>query len=649
MKSTTNIYILADCSFRMQGYEVSLLAYTKIIDDGDDLAALAATAENPVIDGYFYLLNDVESTVDENLHTGYWPNTSNKTLNSACGFKGVLDGNGHVIEYVFNEVGLLANLLEGAIVRNVALIAQRNTEKIGTITPCALAHKSGTNVTVENVYARIANNVINSSRNVVLVATRSTTLKLSNVFVENHTMHKEKNGGALFYADSSRKVATLQENLKNVYVLSSYPFMARWEPAKCIYANNDTADSAYTTENGTITNYTGVTRYDSYQELAAAGATYKGFNETYWDLSLGVPVWKALFEEYEDQFAYPSTLPVETYGQTLEFSALDGELPLTEIFGEEVIILQAYQGVNKLTVSNNKVLGLPTERDCVTETQITVFTAEKGFTINVNAYTKILDDANDFNVFNLTEEKVLDGYYYLTSDVTLPTAFSHEAYWEKVNGKLTFNQEIGFNGVFDGNGHTVSYSFNEWGLFGNILANGTIQNVKLLATRNAEESGVASINGALAHKMWGGAVTNVYAKITDTLSSPNRNASFIGYREYNATAKTYAVLTNVIVESLDTDNALRGGVLFDSDGARNQAATMKDRNVYVLSADTFMARWTASATEKFCYASNDTASGTGVVKYSYVTRYNDVATLANAVTQVGSWAISANGITWQQA
>lgn len=645
--SVTNTKILVYTHDR--GYEVSLLAYTKVLNDAEDLRSLAATEENPIVDGYFYLANDIESETRENFHTAYWPDTT-KTTNDSYGFKGIFEGNGHVINYVFSEVGLFGNLLDAAMVRNVALVATFEEVKNAKITPSALARNSGISVKIENVYARIKNNTANSARNTVLIGTRSASLELNSVIVENNTMSLTKVGGALFFADMARKTDTSQNKLNNVYVISSYPFMARWEDKKCIYANNDTADSAYTTEEKTITNYTGVKRYNSYQEMSVSGATYKDFNETYWDLSLGIPIWKPLFAEYENQFDM-STLPIETYAQTIEFSALDGELPLTEIFGEEVMLLQAYQGTNRLTVSNNKVLGLHTERDGVTETQITVFTAEKGFEINVNAYTKILDEASDFDVFDLSTGKTINGYYYLKNDVKLTKAFTHEAYWEKASGKLTFDTTIGFNGVFEGNGHTVEYPFNEWGLFGQILGDATIKNVKFVATRNAEESGVETSNGALARSTYGGEITNVYMQIIDTLSTPKRNAGMIGLRYYDNDSYGYTVLTNVIIEAPNSNAELRGGVIFDTDSARNLKEQLQDSNVYVISAHQCMTKWTKDPTTNMCFASNDnyTASGATLVKYSGVARYDSVNAMSASVTVVGNWKINAGNISWVNA
>lgn len=706
-----------------KGYEVPLVACTKIIDGPEDLAVLAATQDNPTIDGYFYLANDIVSETEENLHTAYWPNTADKTVYEAYGFKGIFEGNGYVIDYHFNEVGLFGNLLDGAIVRNVALIATRNQENLTTLTPCILAHRSGANVKVENVYARATNNVINSARNVVFIGTRSTSLELNCVIVENHTMLETKNGGILFYADASRKTTALQNRVNNVYAISSYPFITRWESKKCIYANNDEPDSIYTTEQGTITNYTGVTRYDTYEAMMGASGVYKDFNQNYWNLSLGIPIWKGLFVDYAEKalvqlgetdtsigettlergfsqeisvlvlgkeipyvceivsggeyvsyadgkltavaqgeatinvsyvldgvsyekiFVLIATLPTETYSKAVEFSAMDGALPLTEIFGEEVTLLKAYQGTNALTISNNKIFGLNTRRDGVTDTQITLFTEEKGVSVKLNAYTRILDESSDFKIFDLTENKIVDGYYYLKNDVELTEAYSHLAYWTKASGKLTFETNVGFNGVFEGNGHTVTYSFREWGLFGQMLDGAVIQNVHFVATRTTTNCNIATHNGALARSSYGGKVKNVYIQINDSVYNKDRNSSLIGCRYLDKNDYGTTQLIDVIVVATDSNDSYRGGVVFDTDSARNAQTYDNEGSIYVISTNKYMANWAPATPSSSVTASNDTVSGCSV-SYSKITRYDRVEALEN-VEQIGNWVVSNGVISWQ--
>ena len=122
-------------------------------------------------------------------HVGFWPNKSSSTTVATVGFKGVLDGNGHTISYVFSEAGLLGNLLDGAVVKNIGLIATRKTQNSQKMTPSALANTCGAGVILENVYAKISNEVQEVGRNVSLIGTRSNSLQLTSVVVENYTMN----------------------------------------------------------------------------------------------------------------------------------------------------------------------------------------------------------------------------------------------------------------------------------------------------------------------------------------------------------------------------------------------------------------------------------------------------------------------------
>lgn len=347
----------------------------------------------------------------------------------------------------------------------------------------------------------------------------------------------------------------------------------------------------------------------------------------------------------------------------------DNQRELGEYFGERKTAKAAYKEVaddNAWVIDGGVVATAVYSGAAATGADLTVGETATGsyalFDAEYNVYnvpsvtyvTKTLAESDDLSVLdlstkNLNGEKTLTGYYCLVKDITSTTPLTHAAYATRSGTKVTKNDDVGFSGTFEGNGHTISYTFKEFGLFGNILGeNALIQNVNFVATRDTSLKAVNVIIGALAYDGFDGEIKNVYAKIIDDSNKTSRNASLIGARR-NTADKLGITLTDLIVETTGTYmDTCRGGIIFDTDAARNNGAGLKDRNVYVISASQYMAKWSTTTATNFCYANNDTYSGTNVVKYVYVNRYDNGEALYGAVTKVGNWAISADGsIAWQ--
>ena len=263
----------------------------------------------------------------------------------------------------------------------------------------------------------------------------------------------------------------------------------------------------------------------------------------------------------------------------------------------------------------------------------------------VTYVTKTLSNESDFAIFDLSTAKIVDGHYAVVKDVTLTEEFNHSAYWVKASGKLTFETNVGFNGVFEGNGHTVTYSFREWGLFGQMLDGAVIQNVHFVATRTTTNCNIATHNGALARSSYGGKVKNVYIQINDSVYNKDRNSSLIGCRYLDKNDYGTTQLIDVIVVATDSNDSYRGGVVFDTDSARNAQTYDNEGSIYVISTNKYMANWAPATPSSSVTASNDTVSGCSV-SYSKITRYDRVEALEN-VEQIGNWVVSNGVISWQ--
>ena len=201
--------------------------------------------------------------------------------------------------------------------------------------------------------------------------------------------------------------------------------------------------------------------------------------------------------------------PFAEHPETVTFSALDGDIDIDAIFGEDAgvrFILDA-EG-NELTYSDGKVLGLKTSGKEMTATHIDVYGANKNVRINLNAYTMIIDEASDLELFTLKGSAEdysswnndvegdfeWDGYYILGQDIDC-TNYTHD-----FNGETNWNASSygvqsmvwlpagkGLTGTFDGNGYSITnFKFGSTSLFG-IVNGGVVKNARMTITTNGQD------------------------------------------------------------------------------------------------------------------------------------------------------------------
>ncbi|MBQ7879594.1 MAG: hypothetical protein IJ317_02985, partial [Clostridia bacterium] len=303
-------------------------------------------------------------------------------------------------------------------------------------------------------------------------------------------------------------------------------------------------------------------------------------------------------EEYSLTLTVGVIAETETYGQTVEFSAMHGELPLTDIFGENVNLVAAYQGDALLQISADKkrVLGVQTldedgniEKNATVQTQITVYSASKGYIVNLNAYAGILTKAEDLNVFNLDNTdyvaigeqskaadqaptKVVDGYYVLGNDIDASNWAMPTQGYISTTYQSTTMPKVGFQGTFDGQGYTISnltlgtdqsesiddtvrnstyWKNNNYSLFGIIGKNATVKNVAITNVRFDLYNGTTSPSMAncTTLAMWicaGATVENVYVSIEGVTRGGNATYSSLSAVAYGVFSG--ATLNNIVVD-----------------------------------------------------------------------------------------------------
>lgn len=639
------------------GYTLDLEAYTKVIDSESDLSVFGNMRET--VDGYFVLKNDIECV-------GEWINK--------CDFAGTFDGQGYAIKNItFGHMtsgeqlsngkwdarrgGLFGSIVGGATIKNLAVTGVYLKGYDSAVLAASSQASYYVNSTIENLYISIAN-VNTQGRPGALFWERGVWDRISNVIVDASALNGittfGNTYGALFACDKYSAIGGTSwtdddKRITNVFVIAEAgtPMMkntAYGTHTSTIYASNEGITEDKDKKEYV---YTGVKRCDNFAALVAA-VNKVGDDENYWTISeLGIE-WKGSLPEVE----------TIVYDKTIEyFSAMDGVLPLKEIFGtDDVVITEAYQNGTKLKVENNKVLGVATLNNQMTETQILIFSAKANYLLNVEAYTKVIDEESDLSVFD-TSGGVVNGYFILKNDVVC----TGEKEWtnlyntSEAEGSLKY-----FNGVLDGRGHKIiGLKVGENGLLGAMSASAVVKDIAFTETVLAGGSWKNTAllgHVSLASSGSGSAIENVYVHIKDfrEASGGDRAAGLLYV--YNKDITINNVIMQIDSTNMKPDPQFGYGALFEHDRIKGSASNIT--NVYLVSILMPLAMHsqvdlTTGIAKESCviYAGNDKNTAGKLEKnstlyYEGVERYDTLDALSEVVTRVGNWAISASGVTW---
>ena len=123
-------------------------------------------------------------------------------------------------------------------------------------------------------------------------------------------------------------------------------------------------------------------------------------------------------------------------------------------------------------------------------TEVTLYNEAVGYTMNITAYTMILDELQDFTkIYAGTEKTIVQGAYMLAKDIIEPDTVLSMPSGMKPND---------FAGTFDGKGHVISFTLvhgteHAFGIFGEMLHGATIKN---LAMSGVKQTGTGGKNPA---------------------------------------------------------------------------------------------------------------------------------------------------------
>ena len=206
-----------------------------------------------------------------------------------------------------------------------------------------------------------------------------------------------------------------------------------------------------------------------------------------------------------------------------------------------------YYGERELTVTVNTENGKKTVKVPILIVTKYIYTAE-----DLNAALKITSARNY-------------GYYELKNDLTL-NDFSNEA-------KVAFSGKNGFCGIFEGNGHTLTATLGNHGLFGYVSGGATIRNVNFVVSGGVNEAG-KSVIGDYVHNSY---IENVSIKVSEGTSGLGTDGkglvTSISYKG-NSTEKL-----TVSAENAELDSLFGSSDKYAFDGNKFQACVIKAKHV----------------------------------------------------------------------
>ncbi len=377
-------------------------------------------------------------------------------------------------------------------------------------------------------------------------------------------------------------------------------------------------------------------------------------------------------KEYSDEILINVAKTETTYEDTIAlFSVADGvsmgqrsfATILTEEFGTESFELT--QGETKLTYETGVVSGvkesLVKEGNYTTGVNAITITATgetKIIHFTVMAYTKVIDEATDLEMFKLNFEAIsastenpatdktgavittktvyaenstpFDGYYILSKNIDA-SAYTHanqggiassmsyqdgRVYvYDAATGTQTPStaNNYGLIGTFDGDGYTISgATFEREGLFGIISPYGTVKNVAFTDVNFGSMTSATTLAARIADNA---KLSNLYIQ-ADTLSGNSKNGSLI-----SNSICSKAVIENCVFEVTNANGKSGAhGVLYTEDQPKADVSTWT--NSFVISPVVLYTNGTKTAD-----AGNKTVTGEGSYNLSGFKRYDTSASM----------------------
>ena len=458
---TTELTVRTSCG---DLYTVTALSYMGVIDELSDFPAFfnntavpsefnAATypAVAPNTYGYYIVAKDL-GTGTETLEFSQTIDTDYQKTN---GFNGVLDGAGHTLKFKLVKGGLVGYVLGNAVIKNIAVIYEDASGYYDSTNKVMVGEGYGvfgyiTNGSPEirNSYIQRTNNLYHQGSVFGIMGRPNARLILRNTAVYGYNTSNQSG----WY--------------NNMWISSAS------ENAYLIYARS---------------NATGWTNVANFTEVSTSNALTNDlstFDTNYWRTDNNQLNWKGLADmavsEYEQKF-------VTEIDETALYSTDNTKMILPEGLlanGETVVDAKGENNTDFYENGAWQNLALTTDEINANETKTTVITIEtsKGYfyRLPVTSYAGVIEELADFATFFNNDPTATApskyGYYVVTKDMGTTNTELALTQSEITDGAAT----CGFNGVLDGQGHTVQFKLTSGGLVGLVLGNATIKNLGVI-------------------------------------------------------------------------------------------------------------------------------------------------------------------------
>ena len=432
-------------------HKVDAISYAGVIDELKDFVNFFSTDHNPSAYppptyGHYIIIKNIGTLEDDLAIT--CSDTPAYNVNKLAGFSGIVDGLGHTVKFNLTKGGLFGSILGNCIIRNLSVVFKDNTPNHYGV----FGHWAEQYPQIINCYIAQQNNhyLQSTTYGIMRQLWGRVVLKNTVVFGNNFTFTNNAGAGR----------TNISADSENAFV---------------IWGRTQVATDTMLTANFT--------------EVSTSGALTKdlsGLDSKYWNTTDNKPSWKQAADTAVSVYSEAYQAPIPQVEDKLLYSTKDGAMILPESL-QGATIVDAYSEDKAVDYYENAAwqnLALTDAELNANATKDTTFIIEtdKGkYSVTATSYAGVIDELDDFPRFfdNDASASVAPnvyGYYIVTKD--LGDGTEKLSFTQCANTNYTAN--CGFQGVLDGQGHTLRFKLTSGGLVGMILGNATIKNLGVI-------------------------------------------------------------------------------------------------------------------------------------------------------------------------
>ena len=433
---------------------IQALSYAGVIDELSDFEAFfnePAVGTPSNVYGYYVVIKDLGTANGSNIIT------LSQTQDEDHSFNGVLDGQGHTIYVELKGRGGLVGLTVGtATVKDLRAFFKDNTDLDAKQSGYGLfGRRVLSSFTVDNCYIEMLNEK-GGRTTFGLMDYPDNKLVLTNTVVYGYTTPRVND----YQGDNSAKNAPSASSY-NAFVIHARTGADGWSMATNftkVFADNE-ADGA---REVALSEITDASTFNKYWSKENDKLTWKGATNSvvYTPQSAGLKLDDILYSTLDSQIFLPASLGSSLEGVTL--SSKDGATVYDNARLSEVFALSSAQ-INANAIGTTEV---KVEKD------------GNVYFATVKSYAGVIDELNDFKTFfdNDPSQKppAVLGYYIVIKD--LGTGSEELALTQS---QMDFAPSEGFNGILDGQGHSLNFVLKSGGLVGLMIGSGTVKNLSI--------------------------------------------------------------------------------------------------------------------------------------------------------------------------